>query len=214
MSTKTNSAIQNIKKNGIADPWQKFGMLLSNDGAVSTILVREIFTGRKNAYANLKEIHRLFADKQENLQEAKSLLSDIMAKYDSDGIWHELDLSIKELDIEEALGTLQEDFGQHPFPIVLNSLKFNWNFMKEKGVREFYVMTQDYLDKLVEVTNDGLLRFNKELQQNQIEPYWLLKMDLNSIETPCHCDVCRLTISYILEIKAISEKINTPEYSN
>lgn len=210
MATKTNFAISQIKQNGIADPWQKFGMLLSNDGAISTYLVREVFKGRESDYTNLNEIFRLFYEKTENLIKAKELLADTMTKYDMDGIWNELDESIAEFDIEEAIKTLEEDFDSHPFPIVLNSLRFNWTFMKNKSVREFYVMTNGYLNQLLDLTNDALVRFEKEKEMKIVEPYWLIKMDLNSIETPCHCDVCRLTISYILEIRNINQNILTP----
>lgn len=91
---------------------------------------------------------------------------------------------------------LRPHFGFHPFPIVLESFKFNINYIKENGFRAFYTMTDNYLVQIEELTRNGRASFEAGEGAEQFPPFWLFKLDLNSIEVPTHCDVCRIVITY------------------
>lgn len=77
---------RSITENGIPDPWQKFGTLLSTDGALSTEIVKAIFKARSGISATTKRARELFQEKEENLREARALLSKTMTEYDRSGM--------------------------------------------------------------------------------------------------------------------------------
>ncbi len=193
-----------IKGYGIPDPWQKFGTLLSKDGSLSTQLVEAVAAVRtKQDVTSQMHATQLFERKLENLAAARSLLRETMDRYDTEGTWEKLDAALKDFEVSEAIGVLSEDFAIHPFPVVLKSLEFNWNYMKQHGIRRFYEMTDQYLSQIKEVTENASAAFRDEAVTGIVKPYWLIRADLLSIEVPTHCDVCRLTIAVLLGLRAV-----------
>lgn len=80
--------------------------------------------------------------------------------------------------------------------VVLESVRFNFTYIKERGFRSFYGMTDSYLAEIVTLTEEGRAAFEADLGNETFPPFWLFKLDLNSIEVPTHCDICRLVIIY------------------
>lgn len=109
------------------------------------------------------------------------------------------------VNIDEVIDFLRSDFALYPYPVVLESLRFNWKYMKENGIRQFYIMTQEYLEKVKGVTQEAKSAFGDEVMTKLSKPYWLLRSDLISIEVPMHCDVCRVTISVIIAAREITQ---------
>lgn len=199
INTQGQKIIALVKQQGFPAPWQNFGSRLSKDGSLSTSIVEKVFESRRKGTSESQEkVRSLFNQKLDNLTEARDLLKILMAEYDSTNTWEKLDATIKSLEIHSLVDALQEDFGFHPFPIVLESLKFNWGYMKDNGVRSFYEMTNDYLTKIETLTQDAKKAYQKEVETGSVEPYWLFQMDLASIEVPTHCDVCRMSITPLI----------------
>lgn len=205
-----------IVKYGIPEPWETFGILLSQEAALSTGIIREIMTARQyykrslsqrgmrrwlsivSSRRHYKRALKLFSEKRKNVKNAKNLITDVLAKYDANGNWTEIDKFILKMDFDDILKVLQKDFSLHPFPAVLKSLDFNWRFMKDHGCREFYVMTGQYLNKIEQLTERAEEAIRKEIKTRVIEYYPMINMNLASIEVPLHCDVCNVTIAIIL----------------
>lgn len=188
-----------IRQNGIPSRWQRLGMQLSRDGALSTLIVADICEARSgllpSKYAAALD---LLGQKRRNLTATKDALKSILEDYDANGHWTQLDNAATWINFDRLLRELQKDFSQHPFPVVLKSLEFNWKFMKTNGARAFYVMTLGYLDKIEQLTVAAELSIRREADTGIIEHYPLIQMDLASIEVPAHCDVCRMTITPLL----------------
>lgn len=186
--------IKLISQHGIPGPWQKFGMMLSKDGAISNNIVHTI-----ESRDTRESVLQLFDYKLENLANARNLLRDVVKEYDINGTWEKLNAALPKIDFKDIYEALTKDFGLHPFPAVLKSLKFNWEFMKKHGVRAFYEMTDEYLKKVEQVSRNAKRSFQNESDIGSIkQPYWLIHMDLVSIEVGMHCDVCRMSIAPIL----------------
>lgn len=204
MRTLAKSIVEVINQKGIPVQWQEFGMRLSTDAAISTEIVNKIMNYRTSRDSKLvDDIFSAFDRKLNNLRDAQKLLKENMDDYDAKRIWNELDAQIDTLDINDIVMLLWEDFAIHPFPVVLESLKFNWNYMKENGVRKFYSMTADYLQKMEMVTQEAKKKFDEETKNGVAKPYWLLRSDLLSMEVPMHCDVCRITIAVVIAAKEL-----------
>ena len=139
---------------------------------------------------------RLFDEKQENLAEARQFITDRLAEYDASGRWAKLDAVIQDVDTGRLVDELHPHFGFHPFPIVLESFKFNIGYIREHGFRAFYTMIDAYLVEIERLTREGRNSFEANENDGHFPPFWLFKLDLNSIEVPTHCDVCRLVITY------------------
>lgn len=207
-NVSTKEIVSVIKEKGIPIQWQEFGMKLSMDGALSTEITNKIITYRKNknhSEALIKEITKLFQAKIENLVMAQQLLQNTIAEYDKQSIWSELDDQMFTVNFDEVIDFLRSDFALHPYPVVLESLRFNWKYMKENGVRQFYIMTQEYLEKVKSITKEAKSAFGDEVMTKLSKPYWLLRSDLISIEVPMHCDTCRITISVIIAAREITQ---------
>ncbi len=214
MRSKLELALDHIKQHGIVEPWQRFGVLLSRDGAISTQLVEVICQDRLTEDATHNDrVRQLFSIKLENLTGAIGLLDSVMSDYDHDGEWEVLDRVVTAMNLHQAVDLLSPDFMIHPFPVVLRSLEFNWGYMQRHGVRQFYLMTKKYLEKLQQITREALCLYERELQTGIVSPYWLIHLDLVSIETPTHCDVCRMTIALVLALMEV-ECVTTDEHVN
>ena len=199
MNSQGQELINRIAQKGIPDTWQRFGHMLSKDSAISTFIVEAVEEARSEKTPESRErVSHLFDQKLENLAEARNLVRTVLQEYDAAGTWEKLDAALTRMDTESLIEVLEKDFGLHPFPVVLESLKANWKYMREHGVRSFYVMTDEYLAKVERITSNARTSFQDEMRTGSIEPYWLIHVDLVSIEVPCHCDVCRITITPII----------------
>ncbi|WP_202124358.1 hypothetical protein [Actinomadura physcomitrii] len=86
----------------------------------------------------------------------------------------------------------------HPFPIALESLRFNWGYMKEHGVRAFYEMTARYVSDLADSNTRWREAFEAERATGVIDRITTVEADLVSEEAPMHCDICQKTITALL----------------
>lgn len=189
--------LEGIAQRGIPDHWQRLGWVLANDGAISTHLVRAVQEWHQTGTPQAREaVVRLFDEKQENLAEARRFITLKLAEYDQSGRWTRLDNVVKDVDADQLVDELRVHFGYHPFPIVLESFKFNLNYIREHGFRAFYTMTDDYIADIEQLTRNGRDSFETNESEEHFPPFWLFKLDLNSIEVPAHCDICRLVITY------------------
>src|SRR6266545_6418326 len=189
--------VQTISERGIPDQWQRLGWVLAYDGAISTHLVRAVQEAHTTGSAEAREAaSRLFDEKLDNLAEARGFIAAKLAQYDKAGRWQQLDEVIRTADVDQVIEELRPHFGLHPFPIVLESVRFNFRYIQEHGFRAFYTMTDDYLARVVALTEDGRAAFDADNDSGTFPPFWLFKLDLNSIEVPTHCDVCRVVITY------------------
>lgn len=214
MESNLKLALDHIKQYGIVEPWQKFGVLLSRDGAISTQIVDAVCQARLTKQAEHHDrVRQLFSEKLENLSGAIKLLDGVMSDYDRDGEWEALDRAVTAMNLGQAVNLLSLDFMIHPFPVVLRSLEFNWDYMKKYGVRQFYTMTKKYLKELRQITQKAASLHEKELRTGNVSPYWLIRLDLVSIETPTHCGVCRMSIAFVLALAEI-DQLSTNECAN
>jgi len=109
----------------------------------------------------------------------------------------QLDHAISGMDADEVMGALATHFTLHPFPIVVESLRFNFRYVLEHGYRAFYQMTAEYLAKLAELLAAARQRLlAMDLSSVPFPPWELFTLDLNMIEVPAHCDSCRVVASY------------------
>lgn len=189
--------VQTISERGIPDQWQRLGWVLAYDGAISTHLVRAVQQAHTSGSVEARDaVNRLFDEKLDNLAEARGFLAAKVAEYDHTGRWQRLDTVIRTVDVDQVIEELRPHFGLHPFPIVLESVRFNFRYIAEHGFRSFYTMTDDYLSQVVTLTEQGRASFEATEVADTFPPFWLFKLDLNSIEVPAHCDVCRVVITY------------------
>ncbi|KYK29824.1 MAG: hypothetical protein HXS48_10790 [Theionarchaea archaeon] len=199
MNSQGQRLINKIAQKGIPDTWQRFGHMLSRDSAISTFIVEAVEEARRERTPESQEkVFTLFERKLKNLAEARNLISNVLPEYDAAHTWENLDAALSRLDTESLIEVLEKDFGLHPYPVVLESLKANWKYMRENGVRAFYEMTDEYLAKVEQITINARTSFQDEIRTGSTEPYWLIHVDLVSIEVPCHCDTCRITITPII----------------
>lgn len=189
--------VQTISERGIPDQWQRLGWVLAYDGAISTHLVRAVQEAHTTGAVEAQDMaRRLFDEKLDNLAEARGFIAAKLAEYDHADRWRRLDQVIRTVDVDQVIEELRPHFGLHPFPVVLESVRFNFRFVQKNGFRAFYTMTDDYLAHVVTLTEEGRAAFDADDYGDTFPPFWLFKLDLNSIEVPTHCDVCRVVITY------------------
>ena len=82
MVTQGHKVINLISQHGIPGPWQKFGMMLSKDGAISNNIVHTI-----ESRDTRESVLQLFDYKLENLANARNLIRDVVKEYDINGTW-------------------------------------------------------------------------------------------------------------------------------
>lgn len=197
MTSTGTQFVQTITERGIPDQWQRLGWVLAYDGAISTHLVRAVQEAYRSDSAQARgAVHRLFDEKLDNLAEARRFIAAKVTEYDHSGRWERLDDVVRTADVDQVIEELRPHFGLHPFSVVLESVRFNFHYVAEHGFRAFYTMTDDYLSKVVTLTEHGRASFESNEGTDTFPPFWLFKLDLNSIEVPTHCDVCRLVITY------------------
>lgn len=194
--------LEYIDTRGIPAPWQEFGTRLSEDASLSTQIVSQVKLLR-DGRGNCSLVYDLYNSKLLNLQAARRIISETMTQYDIDGTWLGLDTTLTRIDLNEFDSEISKTLAVHPFPIVMESLRFNWNYMRTNGVRAFYSMSDTYLKQIQETTIESQKAFSAEqrARENGDHNYrhlWLIMSDLGSIEVPTHCDVCRISIAPIL----------------
>lgn len=188
-----------MAERGFPDPWLSFGDSLCNESALSTELKRAIETARKSDTAsNLFAVEAAFTAKKANLQHAAQLLAQVTSDYDASGEWESLDRKVTRLEIEDVAENWARVVGLHPYPIVVESLRFNWRYMQAHGVRGFYEMTADYVAALISNTDRWEAAWHTERESGVPDRLTGIACDLASIEAPMHCDVCKKTITAVL----------------
>ncbi|MEU8344912.1 hypothetical protein AB0C74_24700 [Spirillospora sp. NPDC048832] len=188
-----------IKQKGFPDPWSAFGECLSWESAYAVQLKQAIDQARKGPDAQLNlSVSELFASKTRNLVNARRLLDDVLIEYDKNGMWQVLDERAARLDIDDVSERWARGLVEHPFPIALLSLQFNWHYMKEHGVRAFYEMTARYVDGLTANTHRWADAWATEAATGVIDRVTTVECDLASEEAPMHCDICKKTITALL----------------
>lgn len=190
--------VKAVQERGIPGAWQELGWLLSNQAALSTQLVamaRDMHdTGRPDAR---EQFTALFDDLDKNLGRARTVIDEKLADYDASGRWHRLDQAVLGMDINDVIGVLDGHFALHPLPIVVESLRFNFSYVAMHGYRAFYQMTGDYLAKVAALLAIGRQRLlAADWPMGPFPPWELFTLDLNMIEIPVHCDVCRVVAAY------------------
>ncbi len=96
-----------------------------------------------------------------------------MAEHDNTGKWVRLDTVVRQANVEQFIEELRPHFGFHPFPIVLESFRFNINYIKDNGFRSFYRMTDDYLAHIEGLTRSGRASFEAREGTEHFPPFWL-----------------------------------------
>lgn len=188
-----------IKQRGFPDPWSAFGECLSWESAYAVQLKQAIDLARKGSDEQLDlDISELFARKAGNLANARKLLDDVLIEYDRSGMWQVLDERAARLDIDDLSERWARGLIEHPFPIALLSLQFNWRYMKEHGVRAFYEMTARYVDDLAANTRRWADAWTAETTTGVIDRVTTVECDLASEEAPMHCDICKKSITALL----------------
>jgi hypothetical protein len=172
-----------IKERGFPDPWSTFGECMSWEAAYAVQLKAAIEAARKNQNATTHAaVEELFTLKASNLAQARQLLDDVLAEYDRTGMWTELDRRARELDIDDVSERWARGLVEHPFPIALRSLQFNWTYMKNHGVRAFYEMTARYVDDLSTNTARWQKAWTDETASGHLDRVTTVECDLASEE--------------------------------
>ncbi|SFE28270.1 hypothetical protein SAMN04487819_110135 [Actinopolyspora alba] len=189
--------LNGIAEHGIPPTWDEFGTYMSQDGALVTHLVaavREVHnTGSDQARdATL----RLFDEKRGNLAAARNLLADRIVAYRESGRWAELDAVVRSADVDQLIDSMRVHFGLHPFPIALESVRFNFEYVRQHGFEAFYRMTDEYLFEIERLTTEARTAFETEPIGESFPPFWLYKLDMVSTEVPSHCHICQNLITF------------------
>jgi hypothetical protein len=190
--------IKAVQERGIPEAWQEFGWLLSNQAALSTRLVAKARELYDNSQPEAREqFTALLDDLDKNLGRARTVIDEKLADYDACGRWQQLDQAVLGMDINDVIGVLAGHFALHPLPIVVESLRFNFSYVAMHGYRAFYQMTGDYLARIAALLAVGRQRLlATDWLTGQFPPWELFTLDLNMIEIPVHCDVCRVVAAY------------------
>lgn len=191
-----------VSQRGFPDPWSTFGECLSWEAAYAVQLKQAIDDARKGNDEQINgTIDELFKRKADNLLTARRLLDDVLAEYDQTGMWRLLDERAAKLDIDDVSERWGRGLVEHPFPIALMSLQFNWRYMKRHGVRAFYEMTARYVDDLLGNTRRWAEAWTAETRTGVIDRLTTAECDLASEEAPMHCDICKKTITALLYLE-------------
>ncbi|GLZ05941.1 hypothetical protein Acsp03_34070 [Actinomadura sp. NBRC 104412] len=202
MGVQGDRIFAEMRQRGFPAPWSDFGECLSWESAYSVQLKQAIETARAgtdpHSTATVDELFRLKVD---NLTAARKLLGDVLAQYDQSGMWRLLDERAARLDIEDVSERWARGLVEHPFPIGLLSLQFNWRYMKQHGVRAFYEMTSVYVDDLLANTHRWAEAWKAETETGVIDRLTTVECDLASEEAPMHCDICQKTIAALIYLR-------------
>ncbi|MFI0479534.1 hypothetical protein [Actinomadura sp. 9N215] len=174
-------------------------MGVQGDRVFAAIKEKGFPDARKDPDDLLREtVSDLFEKKAANLATARRLLAEALTQYDQNGMWRVLDERAALLDIDDVSERWARGLVEHPFPISLLSLQFNWRYMKEHGVRAFYEMTARYVDELSANTRRWFDAWAAEAATGVVDRVTTVECDLASEEAPMHCDICKKTITALL----------------
>lgn len=187
-----------VERYGMLPVWREFGSRMSQVGALASTLARTVAEAHANTTPETRQAAlRLFDEQEANLSEARGLLAEQLVRYRSNGRWKVLDAVVKAADIDAVIDTLRPHFGLHPYPVVLESTRFNFEYVQQQGFEAFYRMTDDYLSKIEDIAANGRAQFEGEVTEvEQWPPFWLYKLEMAGIEVPSHCHVCENIITY------------------
>ncbi len=192
------------KKQGFFEPFQKIGVNLSLDSALSTWSARAVREFRSSQARTTAAKALGFMDQRlENLAETRALIQTTIVDFDRKNLWDELSAIRKRFNAREMAEVLKGDFGLHGFPAVIESAVWNADYMLEHGVRSYYVYTDEYLGRVEANIRDAEDRFREEASSGQQVSAWLEMMDLVGIEVSIPCDTCRLGISFWLRLREL-----------
>src|SRR5688500_540122 len=129
MGAQADQVFAAIAEHGYPDPWAAFGDHLSWEAALSVQLKDRIDTYRKEPGGSAAgEALGLFERKTANLDAARRLLAKATEEYDTSGMWAVLDERATRLDVDDMSERWAKGLVLHPFPIALESLRFNWGY--------------------------------------------------------------------------------------
>ncbi|WP_246144822.1 hypothetical protein [Actinacidiphila oryziradicis] len=160
--------------------------------------MRKAARGKEPSDNTCAEVERVFAEKKVNLRRCGGILDQVLSDFDAAGQWAGLDEKAGRRDVADVLETWGRTQSLHRFSVVLKSLEFNWGYMKEHGVRGFYVMTRGYIGRLQENTDRWHAAWDAEIATGAVDRIAAIECDLASMEAPMHCDVCQKTITALL----------------
>lgn len=187
-----------VRLNGIPEPWRSFGACMDAEGHHVHVITTAIDQARKDdTPENRAQVRQAFTAKYANVDQASLIVTTMLTDLDRDNGWAVLDGRASRLDIDDVSVWAQPEF-QHPLPIQLNSLQFNWRYMKTHGVRGFYEMTLTYLADLRANTDKWLAAWDNEIETGTIDYAAMLEAELIALEAPMHCGVCKKTVAAVL----------------
>lgn len=189
--------MQDIAERGIPAKWGRFGTHMSAEGAIVTHLVAAVKEAQEIEGEQAREAAlRLFDEKRDNLAAARKLIADQLVDYRASGRWAQLDAVVRAANVDELIEEMRPHFGLHPYPIVLESVRFNFEYVRAHGFEEFYRMTDRYLTEIERLTEEGRAEFEAGADSKSFPPFWLYKLDQASVEVPAHCHICQNLITY------------------
>lgn len=189
--------LHGIAERGIPAQWREFGSRMSADGAIVTHLVSAVQEAYETGSAETRDAAlRLFGEKRDNLAAARQLIATQLAEYHESGRWARLNAVARAASVEELIEGMRPHFGLHPYPIVLESVRFNFEYVREHGFEEFYRMTDRYLVEIERLTEEGRAAFIAGEDGESFPPFWLYTLDMASVEVPAHCHICQNLITY------------------
>ncbi|NHD18087.1 MULTISPECIES: hypothetical protein [unclassified Actinopolyspora] len=189
--------LDSIAEQGIPAKWGQFGAQMSADGAIVTHLVAAVKEAHETGSSEARDAAlRLFDEKRDNLAAARQLIATQLTDYRESGRWARLDAVVRSADVDELVEGMRGHFGLHPFPIALESIRFNFEYVREHGFEEFYHMTDQYLAEIERLTEEGRAAFEAGEDGESFPPFWLYKLDMASVEVPTHCHICQNLITY------------------
>lgn len=186
-----------VAEQGIPAVWHEFGSRMSQTGALAAALARAVQEAHAHRTVETEEsVHRLFDEHEANLAEARRLLAEQVDSYRKTRRWELLNAAIREADVDTLIETLRPHFGLHPYPVVLESTRFNIEYVQAHGFEAFYRMTDHYLAQIQHLTTAGRAAFDSDEPSDSFPPFWLYKLEMASTEVPAHCHVCQNVITY------------------
>lgn len=198
MSTE-KTLLNSVEQRGIPAVWDRFGMYMAAVGATCSQLataVREVW--ETDSAETRQAVLRQFDELQDTLASARRLLTDQTASHRSSGRWERLDAALRTTNTEEILVELTGRFGQHPYPIVVESTRFNIEYVRRHGFEAFYTMTDQYLAEIERTVAEGRTAFESHPVHgngNSFPPAWLYTLHMTCVEVPTHCHVCQNVIT-------------------
>ncbi|WP_170837251.1 hypothetical protein [Actinopolyspora xinjiangensis] len=71
-------------------------------------------------------------------------------------------------------------FGGHPFPIALESVRFDFEYVRQHGFEAFCRMADEYLSEVEHLTGEARTAFEIEPLGDGFPQFWLYELDMAS----------------------------------